>query len=69
MQPPDQGEQAVAPLSATTLSRVSKVCRNQMTMVARKMTVKALLQEVLGLLPHEQAHALQRTAGGSWAAP
>ena len=28
-------------LSVTTFSRVSKLCRNQMTIVARKMTVNA----------------------------
>ena len=28
-------------LLVTTSSRVSKLCRNQMTMVARKITVKA----------------------------
>ena len=34
-------------LSVTTLSRVSKLCRNQMTTVARKITVKARCKKSL----------------------
>ncbi len=38
---PDHGKKTVRRCRSTTFSRVSKLCRNQMTIVARKMTVNA----------------------------
>ena len=44
---PEISASRLSALSVTTLSRVSKLCRNQMTTVARKITVKARCKKSL----------------------
>lgn len=48
-----------SPPAATTLSRESKVCKNQMTIVAMKITVKARVRKSLAL-----SHSSRKTLLG-----
>ncbi len=44
-------------LEETTLKRASNVCRNQMMMVAAKITVNARTRKSFRFIPHQEQHA------------
>lgn len=54
--------------SAVSRSCKSKFCKNQMTMVAAKMTVKAFCKKSRAF-SHSSCATFSGRAGGSWAAP